>query len=206
MKKRFSRVLALMLAIVMLLGVLPVAAASPSAGNTIGYEKIGSGGNARSLLQEADKAEQENLYADGDTVRVSIVMKQKPTIALYSAEDIADNAGAMRYRSGLENGQNTVIRQISQKLGEELNVVWQLTLAANIVSANVQYGQIDQIKAVAGVEDVVVERQYKPMVRDTTARAARSPLSIPALTMTIRALTRARLNIRSSSMTRLTRS
>ena len=181
MKKRYSRVLALMLAIVMLLGVLPVAAASPSAGNTIGYEKIGSGGNARSLLQEADKAEQQSLYADGDTVRVSIVMKQKPTIALYSAEDIADNAGAMRYRSGLENGQNTVIRQISQKLGEELNVVWQLTLAANIVSANVQYGQIDQIKAVAGVEDVVVERQYKPMVMDT--KPAADPKMATASTM-----------------------
>lgn len=181
MKKRFSRVLALMLAIVLLLGVLPAAASSPNGKDTIGYEKISNSGNAHSLLQEADNTEQRSLYASSDDVRVSIVMKQEPTIALYSAEDIADNAGAMRYRSGLENKQNTVIRRISQKLGGELNVVWQLTLAANIVSANVKYGQIDQIKAVAGVEDVIVKRQYQPMVLDT--KPAADPKMATASTM-----------------------
>lgn len=32
-------------------------------------------------------------------------------------------------------------------MGTELDVVWNLTLAANIISANVQYGQIEDIKA-----------------------------------------------------------
>lgn len=181
MKKRLSRALALMLAIVVLLGVLPVSAASPETKDTLGYEKIGSSGNALSCLQAADKTEQPSVYASGDSVRVSIVMKQEPTIALYSTEGIADDADAMSYRSSLEKGQNTVIRRISNKLGEDLNVVWQLTLAANIVSANVKYGQIDQIKAVAGVEDVVVERQYKPMVLDT--KPAADPKMATASTM-----------------------
>lgn len=181
MKKRLSRALALMLAIVVLLGVLPVSAASPETKDTLGYEKIGSSGNALSRLQAADETEQPSVYASGDSVRVSIVMKQEPTIALYSTEGIADDADAMSYRSSLEKGQNTVIRRISNKLGEDLNVVWQLTLAANIVSANVKYGQIDQIKAVAGVEDVVVERQYKPMVLDT--KPAADPKMATASTM-----------------------
>ena len=39
---------------------------------------------------------------------------------------------------------------------------WNLTLAANIISANVQYGQIEDIKAVSGVRDVVLEALYEP--------------------------------------------
>lgn len=44
-----------------------------------------------------------------------------------------------------------------------------------------KYGQIDQIKAVAGVEDVIVERQYKPMVLDT--KPAADPKMATASTM-----------------------
>ena len=47
-------------------------------------------------------------------------------------------------------------------MGTELDVVWNLTLAANIISANVQYGQIEDIKAVSGVRDVVLEALYEP--------------------------------------------
>ncbi len=39
--------------------------------------------------------------------------------------------------------------RIEQAMGTELDVVWNLTLAANIISANVQYGQIEDIKAVS---------------------------------------------------------
>ncbi|MNM44842.1 Subtilase family protein [compost metagenome] len=59
----------------------------------------------------------------------------------------------MKYRSGLERAQiNT------------LDVVWNLTLAANLISANVQYGQIEAIKEVEGVSEVVLETRYSPEV------------------------------------------
>ena len=52
--------------------------------------------------------------------------------------------------------------RIERAMGTELDVVWNLTLAANIISANVQYGQIEDIKAVSGVRDVVLEALYEP--------------------------------------------
>lgn len=42
--------------------------------------------------------------------------------------------------------------------------MWNLTLAANIISANVEYGKLEEIKALEGVKDVFVETQYEPMV------------------------------------------
>ena len=36
-------------------------------------------------------------------------------------------------------------------------MVWNLTLATNIISANVQYGQIEKIENVQGVKQVLIE-------------------------------------------------
>lgn len=89
-------------------------------------------------------------------------------------------------------------------------MVWNLTLAANIISANVEYGQIEKIEKISGVEAVLIETRYEPCVvkdNETTdpnmatsgsmigshvawrtvipAPAPRWPSSIPVLTPTI---------------------
>lgn len=46
-------------------------------------------------------------------------------------------------------------------------MVWNLTLAANLISANVNYGQIDEIEALPGVEKVLIEPVYSPAVVET---------------------------------------
>ena len=43
-------------------------------------------------------------------------------------------------------------------------MVWNLTLAANLISANVPYGKIEAIRALDGIADVVIENQYQPDV------------------------------------------
>ena len=48
--------------------------------------------------------------------------------------------------------------------GEELDVVWNLTLAANLISADVVYGDIEAIQAVPGVKEVILETRYEPAV------------------------------------------
>ena len=48
--------------------------------------------------------------------------------------------------------------------GQSLDVVWNLTLATNIISANVQYGQIEKIEKIKGVDSVLIETQYEPCV------------------------------------------
>lgn len=72
----------------------------------------------------------------------------------------------MKYRQKLETKQEKMAKTISKKAlgGEALDVVWNLTLAANIISANVEYGQIEKIEKISGVEAVLIETRYEPCV------------------------------------------
>ena len=98
---------------------------------------------------------------------MSIVLEDKSTIeAGYDISTIAVDPIAIAYRDNLEQEQKDIQTVIENEVleGEELDVAWNLTLAANIISANVEYGQIEAIKNVDGVKDVFVETQYLPAV------------------------------------------
>ena len=123
---------------------------------------------------KVDETEAQSTHEDTDVVRVSIVLNDAGTIAAgYDAEDIANNDAAMAYRAALKNNQNAVAKRISSGplKGEKLDVVWNLTLAADIISANVPFGAIDEIKKVSGVKDVLLETVYEPAVVDTDEAA-----------------------------------
>ncbi|MFR0734705.1 MAG: S8 family serine peptidase [Oscillospiraceae bacterium] len=108
---------------------------------------------------------QETVHRDTDLVRVSIVLEEKPTVqAGYSTMDIARNDGAMAYRESLQARQQAVAQSISAQAlgGQALDVVWNLTLVGNIISANVPYGKLEAISQVEGVRSVSLERQYAP--------------------------------------------
>ena len=102
-------------------------------------------------------------YDDDEVVRVSIVLDSPATLEVYDAENVVDNDEAMAYRDSLADEQETVTKRIERKLGDELDVEWNLTLAANIISANVAYGDIETIKNIYGVNDVFVEKKYEIM-------------------------------------------
>ena len=98
-------------------------------------------------------------------VRVSIVLEEKSTIeAGFSTLDIASNVQAMAYNKKLQKKQETIEQTISRVAlgGEPLDVVWNLTLVGNIISANVPYGKIAMIEKVSGVAGVVLENTYEP--------------------------------------------
>lgn len=89
--------------------------------------------------------------ASTDRTRVSIVLEKESTLdAGFSTENIANNHAAMAYRAGLEQNQANMQAKIEKTTGEKLDVVWNLTLAANAISANVEYGQIAEIEKVPG--------------------------------------------------------
>ena len=165
--KRAKRLLAMLLTLVMLLGLVPTAFAAETSGG-VTWEQVDDKASPNRFQQKAvTEPEETPLYADGDVVRVSIVLEAAPTIAVYSAEnEISENAAAMSYRQQLlqkqENMAGTIAKQALD--GKKLDVVYNLTLASNIISANVAYGEIDRIKAVKGVEDVVLETRYTPDV------------------------------------------
>ena len=166
MKKRlFTRVLSALLTIVLCLGnIVPTIAVAAEPKEKLTFEQVeNSGISLETQLEEVEDMEEAPAYADADVVRVSIILQKESTLeAGYSTQGIGENATAMAYRDGLKAEQTAVTARIERAMGTELDVVWNLTLAANIISANVQYGQIEDIKAVSGVRDVVLEALYEP--------------------------------------------
>lgn len=165
--KNMKKVLSLVLALVMVLGlVLPASAANTS--EKVEFVEIDNDVVDPDLSKRVvEGKDAEPAYSSSDIVRVSIVLEGASTIdAGYSTNGIADNAGAMAYRESLEQQQASMEKKISAEVlgGRKLDVVWNLTLAANIISANVAYGKIAEIEKLDGVKSVVIEQRYEKAV------------------------------------------
>ena len=169
MKKHLNtRLLSLVLAVCMVLSLAAPVAAAPN--GEITFTKVSNNAVSADLLTKVGIDDLEmDAYVDSDMVRVSIFLEEESTIgAGFSTESIAANSEAMAYRAELKNQQAEITAAIERKLGQKLDVVWNLTLAANLISANVKFGQIKAIEQVAGVKEVLIETRYEP----DTAEAA----------------------------------
>lgn len=112
----------------------------------------------KNTLQEADPK-----YTSDQVLRVSIVLDEASTLeAGYDIKNIADDASAAAYRNKLKASQSAITAKISAAIKKDLDVVRNLTLAANIISANVEYGQIEAIEKIDGVDKVLIETKYEP--------------------------------------------
>ncbi|MFR0733348.1 MAG: S8 family serine peptidase [Oscillospiraceae bacterium] len=115
---------------------------------------------------------QDTSYAPTDLVRVSIVLEDRPGLEQMEASSglstaaLAVSPQMQQTRQSLEANQAALARRISNQVlgGEPLDVVWNLTLAANLISANVPYGKVEEIQAMPGVKTVVLETRYEPAV------------------------------------------
>ena len=174
MKKHLPvRLLSLLLVVALLAGFAVPVTAADTRSNVTFTQVDNSQVSASLLAPKAGDSSEAKAYADTDVVRVSIVLEEKSTVEVgFSTHDIASNVEAMAYRDDLQEKQQAVTTAIEKKMGQKLDVVWNLTLAANIISANVTYGQIEAIEATAGVEKVLIETQYQPDVvsKDETAQ------------------------------------
>ena len=178
MKKHLNtRLLSLVLAICMVLSLAAPVAAAPN--GKVTYTKVSNNAVSADLLTKVGIDDLEmDAYAINDMVRVSIFMEEDSTIgAGFSTESIAANSEAMAYRAELKNQQAEITAAIERKLGQKLDVVWNLTLAANLISANVKFGQIEAIEQVAGVKEVLIETRYEP---DTAQSAEPNTVSSSA--------------------------
>ena len=158
-----KRLIAMLLAAVMLIGCLPsgVFAITLDESDNLHFQMVGNDRVSASLLDgKGDFYKPTVTYNDEDIVRVSIFLKDVATIDKYSTDGIAENDQAMEYRDDLKTEQDAVVKKIEEVLGEELDVQWNLTLVANVISANIQYGQIKKISQIDGVQKVVLETQY----------------------------------------------
>ena len=163
-----KRLVCLILAIVLCLSaaVIPVLAANDTKNVKVKVQKVSNDTVPTELNPERQAAAEDTVQtqsAEGP-VRVSIVVKGGSVLDKYSTNGLTANYAAANYRQQVRASQNAVAREISADVlgGKKLDVVWNLTLAANIISANVESDQIDAIRALPDVEAVVVEQRYYP--------------------------------------------
>ncbi len=164
MKYNFKRLLALTLALVMVFALVPATSASAGKVSLERLDSVGAG-----LIQSKPVENTDSIPAD-QVVRAMIVLKDQPAMSKVSGrESFTANAAAVSYRSELQARQEKLAKTISEQVlkGRELDVVWNLTLMANAISANVTYGSLAQIAKLPGVEQVYVETLYYPQEAQT---------------------------------------
>ena len=147
-----SRLLSLLLVLALLWGfAAPASAAGAAHRDGVSFTQVDNSAVSASLLEQEAEEKQELGHASTDLVRVSIVLKKKSTLeAGFQAEHMGSNPAAMTYRGALVKEQAQVQEKIERATGEKLDVVWNLTVAANLISANVAYGQIEAIENPGG--------------------------------------------------------
>ena len=168
MKKRnLLRLVLVWLLIICMFGQTVAMAAQPKQEDSISFEKVDDSMVTASLLDQTQTQTETNveLYSDTDIVRVSIILEDASTIDQgYATKNIAGNFAANAYRQQVLDKQTVTQNAIERRLGEKLDVEWNLALITNLISADVEYGQIEKIKQVDGVEDVLIDQLYYPDV------------------------------------------
>ena len=169
MKQNLSkRIVSLLLVLALLAGfAVPVSAANTPSSNKmdLAYQETNDFTAAVDESLAVDSEATETTYDPEEIVRVSIVLEDASTLDKgFSTMNIASNSEAMTYRANLAETQADMTATIEDAIGEELDVQWILTLAANIISANVAYEQIALIRDLPGVKTVEIEVQYEPCV------------------------------------------
>lgn len=141
-----------------------------SKGNELSWEEVEEKQLSDKELDASKVSKKEEKEAsdisDDENVRVFIVFEGDSAVEEgYSTEDIADDSKAMNYADKLEKKQEKIVDTISEEAldGENLEVRYNYTILTNAVSAEVAYGDIDAIKDVDGVKDVVVVPTYEKL-------------------------------------------
>ena len=165
MKLSLKRVLSWILVLCMVLPLVPAANASG-----VSWKKTDIEITAELTDREVRKDTAE-VRDSGEMVRVSIVLEEPSTVeAGYATMGISANTEAMSYRDRLLETQKQMEKTISVRVlkGRPLDVVWNMALVGNIISAWVPYGSLEQIAAIPGVKTVAMEAQYEPSVAEVT--------------------------------------
>lgn len=175
------RMLAAILAVSVLLGLGSSALATQDLGRVaVSYEEMDPSQVSAELKDTQNAVEEpEPIHLEDDMVRVTIVLEEEPALAVMGRKA----ATASTYRQNLKVAQEKLATQISTEIlaGEKLDVVWNLTLISNAISANVTYGKVDEIRAMDGVKAVYLEKRYDPMQAEPTNANAMQMTGVPGV-------------------------
>ena len=163
MKHSIKQFVSWMLVLCMVLSFVPTVSAA-----NVHWKKT----DQKITAQVSDRLVQKNDAADhepGELVRVSIALEAPSAVeAGYSTMGISTNRAAVNYRDRLLSVQKQMEKTISRNVlgGRTLDVVWNMTLVGNIISAWVPYGSMEEIAGLKGVKSVTMEAQYEPAVAE----------------------------------------
>ena len=169
MKQTRKRLLSWVLVFSMILGLVPAVHASG-----VHWEKTDQAITA-DLNDRMIRDNGSELRDPDERVRVSIVLEEPSAVqAGFATSGISANAEATLYRDTLLSAQKAMEKRISDQAldGRTLDVVWNMTLVGNIISAWVPYGALEKIASMDGVQTVAMEMQYEPAVVERHEGAA----------------------------------
>lgn len=116
--------------------------------------------------EREDKIGASSMDAENDKVeyiRVSILLEAPSvTEAGYSLSEITSNSDAQAYQMKLKEIQAEIIHLIEEHTGEPMDVKWQITLSANVISANIRSLDKEWISQLPGVVSVMEETLTEP--------------------------------------------
>lgn len=174
MQHKFAkRALALLLTLVILIGLFPVGIAM-AAENTseVSFRTAENSYDMNDLMLDTATADETNTQTDSlpvnenGEIRVSIVMEKESALERWNwdTKEIGENAEIATYRSALLNEQVSMQSRITRAIGHRLNVAWNMTLAANAISAWIMPDEMEEISRLPGVKAVIPETKYEPCV------------------------------------------
>lgn len=112
MKNKWKRLFSLLLAAALLVGICPVAGAAEEHAQTRDLRFAETDTVAGNMLDgsviDETESEVQSEYDDNEIVRVSIVLDKEPAVAVYGAENVAENGAVAAYRNRLESEQGGI--------------------------------------------------------------------------------------------------
>lgn len=184
-----KRILAMLLAVAMLVGLLPSALAidaqtEPTA-TTLTAEEISDDSRLAELTEQRESDRPRvDTYDPDDIVTAIVVLEDAPVLEEYdSAAALVDDVSAGKavadfLASDAAVAQSQALLQTQDALNAEIQrvagigngfqVVSQWTTAINAVAVKVPYGKLDEIRALDGVKQAYVERTFARPDEPTT--------------------------------------
>lgn len=146
--KKFKGILALVLALVLVLGCFGTAFAQDGTTKDINAE-----GKLKGYQSASFKRDNDSVYSADDVVRAIVVLKKAP------AAEVAERgtAKAEQYTAQLKQEHEVIYKAMA---GIDFELAYEYTTLLNGFSCDVAYGDLDKIAALAGVDAVYIANHY----------------------------------------------
>lgn len=167
-RKKASRLLALLLALVMVLGLTDrtVFAASPNGEDSDGitWEELDASEVERTLFGNGPTLESGGnpMYDDADQVRAVIIMDNRMLFGGSEIMMVSEDPLYEKYQETMTPAQAMTATLITNEVldGEPLDVIYSFDTVTDALAVSVEYGKLSEISRVRGVKMVILEQRY----------------------------------------------